>query len=418
MTEDFNTEAFHYLLDELDAESRANFEAKLARDPAARAALKACADAVASFVCETAPSEAIPPADQRATLTTLLKAVAEAPRARRRRLPWKRLAWPLAASLLIGFGLSQFFHPVSTETHYTGKTDSPATSERPGNVAANTTTKAIKQGEDDKTAQAGLTPASPPDQGIAEELRRLEKLRSEYADLQRSRDAVSAEYDSIIRQLAQRALIGKGVGRLTAMELVDANSYARGERKGLVDIARGLLTEPGIVAVTPVTPSPVTPPTVLPNEEIPEPGPIATAPGPSASSNTVAVPKPNSPPPAPTPKPPPATTPEGQPQTGVGAKDQPYAWSVYDESAGRGYLNLYNLPTTTADQSLQLWVRVADSNSYQSVGEVPAQFYGGSGSLYYTLPDTTQLPVEILITKEPKKAVPIQPAGPTVLRGP
>ena len=407
MIEDFNTQAFRYLLDELDAEGRAVFEAQLARDPAARAALKACADSVARFAGEIAPAEALPPVAQRAVLAGLLAAVAEEPRARLWSMRWARLAWPLAASLLLGLNLLQFFHFVSTDTPRTKKATPDSTAVHPVGVVKSARNETSKQKEVTAVGQAGDQIASSPDQRVAEELQRLEKLRSEYANLERARDALSAEYDSIIRQLAQRALMDKGVGRLTAMELVDAASYARGERKGLVDIARGILTEPGIVAVTPITP-----PTLPPTERIPETNPTPTPPAPTVGVTSVVPTAPDKN------QPPAATQPETTPQTATETNAQPYAWSVYDETAGRGYLNLYNLPTTTADQSLQLWVKVANSTNYQSVGPVPTQFYGGSGSLYYTLPGATPLPVEILITQEPRDAVPAQPTGPTVLRGP
>ena len=193
------------------------------------------------------------------------------------------------------------------------------------------------------------------------------------------------------------------------MELVDAASYARGERKGLVDIARNILTEPGIVAVEPVTPpslpnSPETPPT---DPVIPPP----TLPSAVGNANTV-TPQPL------TPDAQPPATPQQNPSTPTSDPDQPYAWSVYDEAANRGYLNLYNLPTPSADQALQLWVKSPGATTYQNVGEVPAQFYGGAGSLYYTLPGATEPPTEILITREPRAAPPKQPSGPTVLRGP
>jgi hypothetical protein len=407
MTEDFNTEAFRYLLDELDAEGRAVFEARLAHDPMAWPALKACADSVARFAGEIAPAEALPPVAQRAVLAAVLATMVEKPRARLWSMPWRRLAWPLAASLLLGLNLLQFFRFVSTDTPRTKKTETGATAVRPVGVVRSAQEETSKQKEVTSVSQAGGQGASPADQRVAEELHRLEKLRSEYANLERARDALSAEYDSIIRQLAQRALMDKGVGRLTAMELVDAASYARGERKGLVDIARGILTEPGIVAVTPVTP-----PAVPPTEKTPEANPIPTPPAPTVGVTGVVPTAPNQN------QPPAATQPETTPQTATETNAQPYAWSVYDEVAGRGYLNLYNLPTTTADQSLQLWVKVENSTTYQSVGTVPLQFYGGSGSLYYTLPEATPLPVEILVTQEPRNAVPAQPTGPTVLRGP
>ena len=426
MTEDFNTEAFRYLLDQLDAGDRAAFEAQLARDPVAREALKACADSVARFACETAPAEAMLPSVQRAVLETVLKTVANEPRVRPWRIRWVRLAWPLAAALLLGLNLLQFFHLLLPGASRAKDTAARARSVFPTGVAERASEGTSRLRETSRDAQAGVPPAGPHDQTVAEELRRLEKLRTEYAGLERARDALSAEYDRTIRQLAQRALMDKGVGRLTAMELVDSASYARGERKGLVDIARGILTEPGIVAVTPGTPTTVPPvdensqtnpapaptPTPVPTPTTPVPTIGVTGVVPTTQNQTPSNQTPS------TPTPPPAVTPEQTPQTSTETKDQPYAWSVYDESAGRGYLNLYNLPTPTADQSLQLWVKVENSTTYQIVGPVPVQFYGGSGSLYYVLPEASPLPVEILVTQEPRNAVPAQPTGPTVLRGP
>ena len=81
-------------------------------------------------------------------------------------------------------------------------------------------------------------------------------------------------------------------------------------------------------------------------------------------------------------------------------------------------MNLYNLPQVPADGTLQLWVRAPATNTFQHVGEVPAQFQGGNGSLFYTLPETSPAPVEILVTQEPVGIAPAVPTGPVVLRGP
>ena len=212
------------------------------------------------------------------------------------------------------------------------------------------------------------------------------------------------------------------------MELVDADSYARGERKGLISLARGLLTAPGIIAVAPVTPPPaVQPSATVPPTPVPTPQlqtavgggviagttlgngavgvttvvPTTVAPGIDANSNPSTV--------APT------TPPTAAPDASVA---QPYAWSVFDETEGQGYLNLYNLPVVPADQALQLWVKSADSADYRPVGEVPAQFYGSSGSLYYKLPDSTATPTDILITREPRNPAATKPTGPRILHGP
>jgi hypothetical protein len=91
---------------------------------------------------------------------------------------------------------------------------------------------------------------------------------------------------------------------------------------------------------------------------------------------------------------------------------------VYDEKENRGYLNLYRLPSLPADQSMQVWVKPAESKDYQRVGEVPREFQGGNGAVQYTLPPATSAPAEILITIEPRNTQPSTPTGPTVLKGP
>lgn len=140
------------------------------------------------------------------------------------------------------------------------------------------------------------------------------------------------------------------------MELVDAASYARGERKGLVAVGRSILTEPGIVVTT-------DPPSLPPSSH------------------------------------------------GSTAPQPPYAWSVFDEKEQRGYLNLYHLPTPADDQAMQVWVRPADATEFQRVGEVPAEFHGRSGSLQYSLSSSAGAPVELVITVEPRNAVPPRPAA-------
>ncbi len=354
MTEDFNPDAFRYLLDELDAGERAAFESRLARDPAARLALADCAAAVAQFALESAPAEALAPGDQRAILTAVLSAAGATPAKRPVPATWKRFGWPLAAAALLVLNLLQFFRPPSPDAI-------PAPP--PGLPPPTPVVRHSSPAE------------NPASEAVADELRRLEQLRAEYANLELARNTLRADNEAMIRR---RALIDKRIGRLAAMELVDPASYARGERRGLVAIARGLLTEPGIVISDPAD----RPPAQQPDN------PAAVSPG--------------------------ATPPPQTPSTG-----QPYAWSVFDEEEARGYLNYYNLPTVPPDQSLQLWVKQAGSSTYQNVGEVTPPNANGAGSVTYPLPKGSPPPTEVLITQEPRNATPIQPtSGTAVVRGP
>lgn len=398
MTEEFETEALHYLLDELDEGRRAAFEQLLARDPGARAALRTCADSLARFACDTAPAEPMAARDQRATLTAILAAAreAEAPAFSERPsnvIPWTRYFWPVAAAVLLGLNFLRFDRPVDPLAFRDGDGSTVAggatSAGEDGSDAEDAANDGASGGEVPLPTQVGAiaaTIAAPGSAGTkaaaitaspVEMQRELERLRDAYADLARSSAALRADYDSVMHHIAQRAIAERGLGRLAAMELVDAKSFASGDRRGLVELARGILTEPGVVAVQ--TQPPV--------------GPPATDPGVTLQPEDTSGPR--------------------GPDPTV-----PYAWSVYDETQHRGYLNLYNLPNVRAEGTLQLWVRAPATNSFQHVGQVPEQFQGGNGSLFYTLPETSPAPVEILVTQEPVGIVPTAPTGPVVLRGP
>ncbi|MEO5959455.1 MAG: anti-sigma factor, partial [Opitutaceae bacterium] len=230
--------------------------------------------------------------------------------------------------------------------------------------------------------------------------------------------------------------------------LVDAASYERGERKGLMNLARRLLTEPGIITPEPVpvspagTPTPKFEPVELSTSttsvavttagavgaitalaasdsvarvsflDLGSQGLVASdslAPGAPANSTTGPSGNSSIPPEAP----------RATPPTAAPVADTPYAWSVYDEKGNQGYLNLYNIPSVAPNQALQVWVKPLDSSEYRPVGEVPAQFYGKSGAVSYALPVGTATPSEVLITLEPRGSqAPQKPTGPVVLRGP
>lgn len=398
MTEEFETDALHYLLGEMDAPQRAAFEEQLARDPGARAVLKSCADALGRFACDTAPAEPMTAMDQRAALAVILGEVKAKPSTSASVSPgkvitWSSYFWPIAAAVLLGLNLWQFERPLASprRTEAQPERSSPRTED----VAA-TDERAVPASSVESAtpavAKASAVAAEPPPAGAekaprievaravaAESNRQLEKLRNDYAELQRSNNALRAEYDAAMRHLTERVMLDKGPGRLAAMELVDADSFARGERKGLIEIARGILTEPGVVVADVTTGV---------NDSIDHTPTMGFGAATAGKGETLA----------------PARA--------------AYAWAVFDDKEHQGYLNLYDLPLVAADQSLQLWVKPVDSAEFQRVGEVPPEFYGSSGSLRYKLPEATAVPAEILITQEPRNTTADQPTGPAVLRGP
>ncbi|MCF3650409.1 anti-sigma factor [Synoicihabitans lomoniglobus] len=406
MNKDLETTALHYLLDELDPTERTAFEHRLANDPAAAAMLKSCSAALTHFARQEAPAETLPAAAQRDTLQHILGTIAaEPPRRSRRSTLLRRWAWPLAACLLLGLNLVQLSSPDSRISDGPQTAASPATGSSTASTPEPTSATAAVIGGQETTIDqldlgtliAALTEgyadgAEPP---IIQELRRLKSIRLQYGKLQEDHEALREQHLAVIQQIAQLALVDQGVGRLAAMELVDPTSYELGQRKGLLDLALDLLTEPGIVALEPQTPDPEFPDGEEPNVASPD-EPANEVPDPTD----------------------PATPDDGTGDPTNVTPEDPYAWSVFDESNHRGYLNLYNLPFPAAETSLQLWVKPSATSPYQRVGEVPSQFYGGDGSLFYTLPGATQPPTEILITQEPVGSEPPQPTGPTVLRGP
>lgn len=421
MSDDLKDEVLHYLLDELEPGRRAAFDERLARDGAAREAWREATEALANFAGEAAPAEALTPADQRRVLAALREETArESAQVGWSAAGWGwRWAWPVAAALLLGLNAWQFFGAragggitgvvgrgeASRVAARTGANDAGTAGDEQGGTVRSDGTRG-----DDSRMRPGHDGGS-----ATKELQRLNALRGDYANPERASAALRAEYDDIIQRLTQRALVEQGVGRLAAMELVDPGSYARGERKGLMDLARGILTQPGIVSIGPATTTatPSTPATVTPdpNSAAVVPGSVTSVVGGGAMSavgsgvtSLAPLPSTSTPPTSPPPTP---STPESA-----------YAWSVFDEAEHQGYLNLYHLPTVPEGQSLQLWVKPADSTTYERVGEVPPEFYGQSGSVVYKLPATSATPVEILVTQEPKAAPPEVPSGPEVLHGP
>lgn len=392
MNDTFETEALRYLLNEMDAGSRAEFEARLERDPAARVALKSCADAMARFACEQAPAEPMSAADQRAALNVILAtAKAEAvevaaPVVVTNVIPWSKIVWPMAAAVLLTLNLIDFQRPVPVRGGALAGTEAtmPAGGANRGAEPGASGDGAGREASESGKSRGGATdvnaPMSPVEAerqiaakfaaDLAKTSRELARLRDDYAKLQRTNAALRVDYDAVVRQWASRVAFDQSVGRLAAMELVDAESYARGSRKGLVEVARGILTEPGVIVAM----------------DSPDRAGIELPP----------------------------TTSIADPESAALA---PYAWAVFDDKEQRGYLNLYNLPSVQPSESLQLWVRAVDRAEYQRVGEVPATFYGGSGSLQYQMTEAVA-PAEILITLEPRDAVVEQPTGATVLRGP
>ena len=445
MTDDFTSETLAYLLDELDAGRRMQFEQRLARDAAAEAAFKACADSFAEFVLTQAPGQPIGDDARERMLAAVIQATKA--RSRERHTRWKNYLWPMAAAALLAVNVCQW---VFSHREPDAVRVATMTGEKTGKgTPTSETARANAKGANGSRGVSQVLPQDTRPE-VMEVLERLSVLRRENDHLLASNTSLSAETQRLSQQLAVLTAANGGTTRLVAIELVGAAAYANGNRNGLVDLARTILTTPGVVAASPAPPangagsnpgstltlnqttSPQTglttsfgaPSTITSAGSLTlvDPsslsgttafstgttsltlgltgaGTLTTNAPVTTSSNTGTVSA--------------GTSSEAAPQT-----SEPYAWSVFDESQSQGYLNLYNLPAVSAGQSLQLWVQPVGSNAFENVGAIPSQYYGGSGSVYYKLGSQSAIPSQILITVEPSQAVPATPTGTVVVRGP
>jgi len=390
MTEDFTGDALRYLLGEMEPDQRRAFAERLNRDPVAAQAFKTCSDSLAAFALDSVELTPVSEFEREASLAGILGQITLKPATQVRASwvssPW---IWPAAAAFLLLLNLLQFVTFQTSPRHLDpsspGNTGGEVIAREPNDAPAGSANGLGPTGTaaTELVATSSVTDPTASDsethRRVNAESDRLEQLRREYAQLRQARDTLDADYNQILRQLARRAVTEQGIGRLAAMELVDANSYARGDRKGLTNLARELLTEPGFASA----------PTG------------SGAPGAASADLGFAGG---------------TLLPTGN--TGTPPAESPYAWSVFDEKEYRGYLNLYNLPPVAGTDTLQVWVKPADSQEFQAVGQVPSQFHGRSGSVTYELPPGSVTPAEVLITLEPRQNRPARPTGPVILRGP
>lgn len=392
-------EAMRYLLGELDREERLAFEQRVETDPSLAQVLCETREALAVLAVESTKAEPLAATVQRESLAQIMAVVDAEPRVSTLKKSLRRWAWPLAASILFGLNCWQYMGsggvagsdadqvvPLTTAIENVSLVQGDSERES-GEVVATELADSLfvaepsSGGASESTAESDVVPVR------KNELQRLREIYSEYEQLAYVHERLRGEHVEIIEQLANHLLPEPDLNRLAAMELVDPASYATGERKGLLDFALNLLTEPGIVALNRST---------------------AVTGGADGGRTAVNV----------------VDTAGAVVGDGTQVDDPseptpvPYAWSVYDEVQARGFLNLYDLPTPLAGESMQLWVRPAADEAYVRVGEIPEEFHGGSGSLTYTLPDSSMPPAEILVTTEPTEAIPAEPVGVTVLRGP
>lgn len=212
------------------------------------------------------------------------------------------------------------------------------------------------------------------DSGEAWERVRLLEFSNE--SLVEERDLAFDAYENLLERAAPLMGGHRGFARYTVMELLPADADGAGPL-GLARLAGSLLQRPGIA--------------LLDSDAIPDsapPGAIAADPFLDESGPPIAL------------------------------DEMSFALSVFDETTGRGFMDVHNLPEAAEGESFHLWMRgAAGDDGFVALGGLPAGLAGRSGSLFFEVPPGTLAPVEIIITAE-EDSDPIAPGGPVVLRGP
>ncbi|MCC5806307.1 MAG: hypothetical protein JJU00_08255 [Opitutales bacterium] len=217
----------------------------------------------------------------------------------------------------------------------------------------------------------------------AEAQSRIRLLEESNESLVFERDAVLDSLDDLAGRAAPLLGGHKGFARYTVMELMtdEAREAGRGPL-GLAQLAGSILQSPGIAMVD--------------RDGLPEFRAWGSGRLPEGGADMSG----------------PADA-EDVPRGGAA-----FALSVFDETTGRGFMDIYNLPEPEEGTNFHLWLRGAVGDiGFVAVGGLPEELSGRSGSLFFEVPPGTVAPVEIIVTAE-ESTEPGEPGGPVVLRGP
>lgn len=473
MNDDFTALTLAYLLDELDEPSRRSLEQRLERDPVAKSTFKVYADLLAEFALSESGDDCIPEAERAIARERILARV----RTEQRRgvvFKWAYL-WAAAAAMLMAFNVKLWL-----DLRQMGEVRVAGPASHGGLPELADRGKQRSQGVQERVSaeqdhfRPGPTVVETNQKG---EALNVAALRQEYERLKAARDVANADYQHLLQEIAEASLVESGTDRFVAMQLVDPSTYAT-RQAGQTNSSQTLLSKPGIVPAgapeLPVNTPPQSSSQVATNQpgstssnpssttdNSPAPSSTASA-SPSSSGDMSGVSSVPPSPSGPTVAPPPGTTApsdggsgasQSNPSSGDGSTStttqgsssttgqnpategsssssitaQPSsaqtatptaAWSLFDEANNEGFLDFSALPSVASNQTLEFWVQPTGTTTWVDVGSIPQQYYGGSGSVYYKLPSSTMVPGQVLITIEPKGAVPSAPSGTVVVRGP
>lgn len=404
-------QAMAYVLEELDAEARAAFEARLEADTELRATVRELREAL--FGPARQLEHARLPETVWAGIAAKTVEAEPAAGARVRRIRWAPI-WAAAAVVLLGLNLWTLGQLMK---------------EKAGGETGDLT--------DGRPAEHAGTVADSADEGTAGQMRgyeaRIERLETEVAleksrlrqareELERSRanEETLAEssqrwqqqYERVAARLRPFFENRDGLGRFTVIELMDGGAHARQQpHRGFADLAGRFLMDgasiaganPGAFVGPVVEGAGVQSPTgVRPESDLPVVG--------SGEGELVAGGAE------------PGAVPEGEREgSEVGNEDlssgEPAGFTVWRDDEQKGFLDVYNVPPPAEGREAYLWVRASELEPYLPVGAVP-DLQDGAGSFFYSVDQPDFTPSEILITEEPSGSAGDNPGGSVLLRGP
>lgn len=366
---------FDYLLENLSADERLRFESQLAFDEELAAELRACDAELAAFAHAAAPSLAPPPSVWEGIAARLEAPPPVAAPVASRSL-WKKMAWPLAASLLLAFNVWQLLYDDGDQSEQTaiaengGSAGTASTVDSEG--AASTEQQLRRQIDslrkqiDDVSDQLAFNAEEREAQWTAMQLKALRERRD---GLEERIESLEAYYLSLIelpRQLGVGGMASSEIEEALGVELAYSENLLLGATAGGIwDQLARTLADSSVAMLSlgePFAQQPIGFDSVFVAEQNPA---------------TFASPPP------------------------VG---ETFAFAFVDQATRQAILSLGSLPIVGEAEQLVLWARGVEQERYTRVSELPSYVAGRSANIGIRVPETIEAVSDFVLTVEPAEA--------------
>lgn len=382
-----------YVLDALDENEAALFEAQMQRSAALRDHVRELRDSLHTTMAGAIIRSSEDHAKLHATWQNIqrrLSASNSGESQLSKALPWSRI-WAAAAILLFIFNLFLLRQIGATHDE---NASSPATASLdpafpPQATSAASSDAVFRMAELQAEIQRMRVDLERNHDVIAQKDRTLQQLHSAY-DQGRSQQALLAEnYSRLMARFLPFYEGREGLSRFTVIEMVDARQpQGNTTRRPFAELAEQFLI--GSETIVAADPSLFAGPVVE-----------AAATKPSATG-LAAI----------------SLSEAGRSHSELLGSGEATGFTVWRDDEQKGFLDIYNLPEPGPGHEAIVWARASDLEPYVLVGTLPP-LENGSGSLFYSVEEPGFSPSEILVTAEDANAIGDQPnVGRILLRGP